>query len=83
MKLVFLLTLLKLKPEHKYAVLELRARHPGDIERLVDICLPNYVACLNIGHSHLEIFGSHENIFQTKSQIFNHTDKYKAGLVLG
>ena len=77
------LTLLKLKPEHKYAVLELGARHPGDIGRLVDICLPNYVACLNIGHSHLEIFGSRENIFQTKSQIFNHTDEYKAGVVLG
>ena len=64
-------TLQLLRSEHQFAVLELGARNLGDIESLVDIVSPNVAACLNIGSSHLEQFGTRENLITTKLQIYS------------
>ena len=50
------LTLLKLKPSHQAAVLELGTNHPGEIAYLGGICLPTMCVITAVGPSHLEFF---------------------------
>ena len=66
------LTLLRLKPEHQIAVLELGMNHAGEIDYLSAIVEPDMVLMTNIGDSHIEHFGSREKILQAKSEIFRH-----------
>lgn len=64
------LTLLRLEEKHRYAVIELGARHKGDIRLLTKITSPNIAACLNVGTAHLGEFGSEEILCNTKLEIF-------------
>ncbi len=63
------LTLFKLKPTHKFVVLEMGARKPGDIKQLLPIAQPNITIFLNAKESHLEIFRTREALFATKTEI--------------
>jgi len=63
--------------------LEMGARHPGDIETLVNVALPTFTACLNVGSSHLSIFKTKDNIYATKLEILKNTKHLKAAIVLG
>lgn len=63
-------TLLMLKPEHRYAAVEMGARHRGNISFLCQIANPNVVGLLNVGSAHLGEFGSQENLLRTKLEIF-------------
>lgn len=65
-------TLLALSPEHTYAVVEMGARHVGDIARLMKYVRPDICCLLNIGNAHLGEFGSLENLFQTKMEMYTH-----------
>ncbi|NND90371.1 MAG: UDP-N-acetylmuramoyl-tripeptide--D-alanyl-D-alanine ligase [Granulosicoccus sp.] len=64
------LTLLDMRKEHDYAVIEMGANHAGEIARLVDIVRPDVALITNIGRAHLEGFGSVEGIARAKSEIF-------------
>jgi len=64
------LTLLGLRPEHQYAVIEMGASQAGDIERLVTIAEPDVAVITNIGAAHIEGFGSIERIAEAKSEIY-------------
>jgi len=66
------LTLLNLKKEHEWAVLELGMNHSGEIDRLSEICQPNIGVITTIGTAHLENFTSTEGIFQAKAELFAH-----------
>ena len=50
-------TLLRLKPEHEIAVVEMGASHPGDIKELVDIVEPDCGIITNVGKAHLQEIG--------------------------
>lgn len=52
-------------------VIEMGARHQGDIAELVQIAHPHIGVLTNIGEAHLEIFGSHENLARTKWGLFS------------
>lgn len=65
------LTLLRLRPEHSLAVVEMGASHPGDIKELVEIAEPNYGLITNVGKAHLEGFGSFEGVIQTKGELYD------------
>lgn len=65
------LTLLRMRDEHKYAVVEMGASKKGDIARLVKIAKPDVALINNIGAAHLEGFGSIESIASAKSEIFS------------
>lgn len=65
------LTLLRLKPEHEIAVIEMGASHPGDIKELVDLVEPDYGIITNVSKGHLEGFGSFENIIRTKGELYD------------
>ncbi len=62
-------TLLKLRPEHKAAVIEMGMSHFGEIERLSDTCRPTIAVITNIGWSHAENLGSREGILRAKLEI--------------
>lgn len=64
------LTLLQLKKEHQIAVIEMGANHPGEIDFLCNIALPDLGIITNVGKAHLEGFGSFEGIKQTKSELY-------------
>lgn len=64
------LTLLQLKPEHKYAVLELGANHPGEIAQLTHIAHPDVAVITNAAPAHLEGFESLEGVACAKAEIF-------------
>ncbi len=69
-------TLLKLAPEHQFAVVEMGAARAGDIEWLVALGRPSVAVLLNAMPAHLESFGSVEDVAQAKAEIF---DQLQAG----
>ncbi|MDH8701513.1 UDP-N-acetylmuramoyl-tripeptide--D-alanyl-D-alanine ligase [Dysgonomonadaceae bacterium PH5-43] len=74
------LTLLRIKPEHKFAVIEMGANHQGEIKDLCKIADPDYGLITNIGKAHLEGFGSFEGIIKTKTELYDYLRK-KNGVV--
>ena len=64
-------TLLRLRPEHQIAVVEMGASHPGDIKTLVDIVEPDYAIITNVGRAHLQGFGSFEGVISTKGELYD------------
>lgn len=63
------LTVLECNENTKVLVLEMAARHIGNIKYLTKIAKPNIAIITNIGTAHIEIFGSQENIIKAKSEI--------------
>ncbi|MFB1297214.1 UDP-N-acetylmuramoyl-tripeptide--D-alanyl-D-alanine ligase [Mycobacterium sp. pW049] len=62
-------TVLRATPSTKFLVLEMSARHPGNIAALARIAPPSIGAVLNVGTAHLGEFGSREAIAATKSEL--------------
>lgn len=56
--------------DHDVLVVEMGARHFGDIATLTEIALPDIALLTNIGDAHLEIMGSRERLEATKWAIF-------------
>jgi UDP-N-acetylmuramoyl-tripeptide--D-alanyl-D-alanine ligase len=66
------LTLLQLKPEHRFAVIEMGANHPGEIRELCRIADPDFGLITNVGKAHLEGFGSFEGVVRTKGELYDY-----------
>ncbi|GBU09540.1 UDP-N-acetylmuramoyl-tripeptide:D-alanyl-D-alanine ligase [Gammaproteobacteria bacterium] len=64
------LTILALKPEHQFAVIEMGANHPKEISYLTGITKPNIAILNNAGMCHLEGFGSLQGVATSKAEIF-------------
>lgn len=64
------LTLFRLTPEHRFAVIELGANHIGEIAYTVDMVKPDSALVNNLFSAHIEGFGSLEGIAQAKGEIF-------------
>jgi UDP-N-acetylmuramoyl-tripeptide--D-alanyl-D-alanine ligase len=64
------LTLLRLAPEHRYAVIELGMNHAGEIHYLSQLASPDVALVNNAGTAHLENLGSREAIARAKGEIF-------------
>lgn len=69
------LTLLDLRKEHDYAVVEMGANHQGEIAKLCEIAEPQYGMITNIGKAHLEGFGSFEGVKRAKGELYDFLDK--------
>ena len=64
------LTLLRLQPSHRYAVVEMGANRPGDIAYLSDIARPTVAVITNAAPAHLEGFGDIAGVARAKGEIF-------------
>lgn len=73
-------TLLRLRPEHEIAVVEMGASHPGDIRKLVEYVEPTCGMITNVGRAHLQGFGSFEGVKRTKGELYDYL-KANGGLV--
>lgn len=62
-------TVLRAAESTDFLVLEMSARHPGNIAALARIAPPSVAAVLNVGTAHLGEFGSREAIAATKSEL--------------
>jgi len=65
------LTLLRIREEHDFAVIEMGANHHKEIEFLTAIARPDVAVVNNAGEAHLEGFGSLQGVAEAKGEIFN------------
>ena len=65
------MTLLELREHHQYAVIEMGANHPGEIDYLTHIAKPHVAVITNAGPAHLEGFGSIEKVASSKAEIYS------------
>ena len=65
------LTLLKLDETHQFAVIEMGANHPHEIEFSSRYALADVALINNVGAAHLEGFGSLEGVARAKGEIIS------------
>lgn len=65
------LTLLRIRENHDFAVIEMGANHFGEIDFLTDVTQPDVAVINNAGPAHLEGFGDVEGVARAKGEIFN------------
>jgi UDP-N-acetylmuramoyl-tripeptide--D-alanyl-D-alanine ligase len=63
-------TLLRLDQQHRFAVIELGANHPGEIDYLAQLTRPDVALVNNAAPAHLEGFGSLEGVAHAKGELF-------------
>lgn len=63
------LTILACTAQTQFVIIEMGARHMGDIAHLASIAQPDIAVVLRVGMAHLGEFGSMELIAQTKSEL--------------
>jgi len=66
------LTLLGMREGHQWAVLELGASAPGDIDDLAALAQPRVGVITNAAGAHLEGFGSLDGVIATKGELLDH-----------
>jgi len=65
------LTLLRLRPHHRYAVVEMGMNRPGEIAALAAIAAPDIAVVTNAGSAHLAGLGSVQAIAEEKGQVYS------------
>ena len=65
------LSLLQCTESTKYCIVEMGARHKGDIAHLCRIAVPDVGVVLRVGTAHLGEFGSQAAIAETKSELIS------------
>jgi UDP-N-acetylmuramoyl-tripeptide--D-alanyl-D-alanine ligase len=65
------LTLLELRREHRYAVIEMGMNHVGEIRYIAQMAEPTVAVINNAGVAHMENLGSAEAIARAKGEIFD------------
>ncbi|SKB77541.1 UDP-N-acetylmuramoyl-tripeptide--D-alanyl-D-alanine ligase [Salegentibacter holothuriorum] len=71
------LSLLAMDEETEIGLIEMGANHPGEIEFLSNIVMPDYGFITNFGKAHLEGFGSLNGVIQAKTELYRHLKENK------
>jgi UDP-N-acetylmuramoyl-tripeptide--D-alanyl-D-alanine ligase len=66
------LTLLTIKKDTEFTIIEMGANHVKEIEFLCNIAQPDYGYITNFGKAHLEGFGSVEGVIRGKSELYDY-----------
>lgn len=74
------LTLLRLKPVHSHAIIEMGANHIKEIAFLCEITQPTHGLITNVGKAHLKGFRSEKGVLQGKTELYDFIKK-KNGLI--
>lgn len=77
------LSLLELKNEHEFGVLEMGAGHVGDIRQLCRIASPEVGVVTTIGPAHLETFGTLEQIYEGKGELLEAIPVHGFAVIFG
>ena len=64
------LTVLRFRPEHRCAVVEMGANHAGEIRSLCEIVKPRIGMVLNASAAHIEGFGDLDGVAAAKGEIY-------------
>jgi UDP-N-acetylmuramoyl-tripeptide--D-alanyl-D-alanine ligase (EC 6.3.2.10) len=64
------LTLLRIEPQHEFAVIELGANHLGEIAYTTRLTQPDVAIINNVAPAHVEGFGDIHGVYRAKSEIF-------------
>jgi len=64
-------TLLNIKKEHKYCVIEMGANHVNEISLLCQLSKPSFAIITNANNAHLGEFGSLDNLVRAKGEIID------------
>ena len=75
--------MLRATDQTAYLVVEMGARHRGNIAYLCEIAPPQVAAVLNVGSAHIGEFGSREAIAATKGEILEALPTDGVGVVPG
>lgn len=59
-----------LRPDTQVLIMEMGARHPGDIREMCDLCHPQHGIITSIGACHLATFGDVATVARTKAELF-------------
>ncbi len=65
------LTLLRLRPEHQVAIIEMGANHQQEIAQYCRIAAPTHGLITNVGKAHLEGFGGEEGVRKGKGELYD------------
>jgi UDP-N-acetylmuramoyl-tripeptide--D-alanyl-D-alanine ligase len=63
------LTLFRIEPSHRFAVVEIGTNHAGEVAALVEIARPTIGLITNAGAEHLEGFGSLEGVAHAEGEM--------------
>jgi len=66
------LSVLEINKKHKIAIIEMGANHQKEIKFLCNIAQPTFGVITNIGSAHLEGFGSHQGVIDTKNELYSY-----------
>jgi UDP-N-acetylmuramoyl-tripeptide--D-alanyl-D-alanine ligase len=74
------LSILEINTKHEVAIIEMGANHQNEIEFLCNIAKPTHGVITNIGSAHLEGFGSHQGVIDTKKELYEFINYNKGHL---
>ena len=69
-------SLFQINSKTRFAIIELGSNHPGEIEVLCKIAIPDLGVTTNIGATHLEFFETLENVFKEEATLGHYSDTF-------
>lgn len=76
------LTILSIKTDTEFAVIEMGANHQNEIDSYCRIAEPDYGLITNVGKAHLEGFGGFEGVKKGKGELYSWISKYGKAVFL-
>lgn len=73
--------LLRLRQQHRYAVIEMGMNHVGEIAYLTQLVKPSIALITNAGAAHIEGLGSVEAVARAKAEIYTGLDQQGATII--
>lgn len=74
------LTILKIKSDAEFAIIEMGANHQGEIASYCVIATPTHGMITNCGKAHLEGFGGVEGVRKGKGELYQFLRQYNGGV---
>ncbi len=75
------LTLLRLRAEHRFAVIEMGMNRAGEIDRLTRLAAPSVALVNNAAEAHLEVLGTVAAVAAAKGEIYAGLDAHGTAIV--
>jgi len=72
-----------MRADHEVAIFEMGVSQRGEMAQLADLIRPTIGVVTNIGHQHMDAFGSLSDIAFEKRQIFSFFSEKDVGIILG